>query len=911
MFKRSLLSFVVILWILSHSISGLASDWPTAVSNDVILEAHNNFFDAFAAPYSINKSEGAKVYIRSSSDFRLRVYRLGWYGDNSQADGGSKVFDQSDLAARNGGTKCGGESNDNAIRENYENYGLIECDWINPVVINNLQPGLYLARITTVRGDTTLDNIANFVVRDDTATSRLVVINPTTSQAYNNWSDRKVSDIVSGASVFEKRSLYGVNRVVNGVQTLEFPRASKVSFNRPSSTVPNIIKEAYPLIRFLEKEGIQYSLATDYDVHLNSSIANNRNSIVTVGHGEYWSYNARDSIEKFVNDGGNLVAMSANTGYWQVRYEQSLVGAGGPVIVSYKETATLLSGGTFFCGVDANNNPSSAVPVVSIVVNPSDYQNCSLNQGCIKYCYDPLYNQVGADKKYVTGLFRRNPVNKPEQSLLGVQYQISPAANGWGTMPVTFFEDSLLNTVLATGISNLGNLTSTSNPHSVYGHEGDVIHPFELFRAKPSSCTKVLGEMDWSLNVPSQPPVASEAGNYKSQIVLHRPSASSGHVVGGLSMLWSWGLDDWASKQNIGGTTPTLNDSRVSPVLTQMTKNMLNAAEANSFGENCSLVQDHSYFIGRKLDSDKTEFIVKENNYPGRWSQFEIDCGSGSCVIEENDQGDAKDATADLSGWAVNSEDYNLFVADVNADGKSDLVAKEKGTGTWAIAQSNGQKFTHHTTALTGWSVDSSLYNLFVEDVDGDGKADLIAQNKTDASWNTAMGNGGYFTNFLSSPAWGDNNLYNIFVDDVDGDNKADLIGHNKVDGSWATALSRPQGFVHHSISPTWADSNSYHLFTGDVDGDGKADLIAKQKSSGSWVTALGNGGTFTHHALALTGWADESVADYHLFVEDVNGDGKVDLIAKEKSDPGYWYIAIGNGNAFIPQGTPLLKTVD
>ena len=38
----------------------------------------------------------------------------------------------------------------------------------------------------------------------------------------------------------------------------------------------------------------------------------------------------------------------------------------------------------------------------------------------------------------------------------------------------------------------------------------------------------------------------------------------------------------------------------------------------------------------------------------------------------------------------------------------------------------------------------------------------------------------------------------------------------------------------------------------------------------------------------------------------DVNGDGKMDLIAKEKTPAGSWSVAIGTGAAFVPQSQPL-----
>ena len=54
-----------------------------------------------------------------------------------------------------------------------------------------------------------------------------------------------------------------------------------------------------------------------------------------------------------------------------------------------------------------------------------------------------------------------------------------------------------------------------------------------------------------------------------------------------------------------------------------------------------------------------------------------------------------------------------------------------------------------------------------------------------------------------------------------------------------------------------------------------------------------------------LTDWPTPSDGT-DLFVADVTGDGYVDLLSKDNKVPSDWYVARGNGSAFISQAQPL-----
>jgi hypothetical protein len=115
-------------------------------------------------------------------------------------------------------------------------------------------------------------------------------------------------------------------------------------------------------------------------------------------------------------------------------------------------------------------------------------------------------------------------------------------------------------------------------------------------------------------------------------------------------------------------------------------------------------------------------------------------------------------------------------VADVNADGKLDLVvanASSNGDGTAGVLLGNGDgTFRPIATYSSGGQQTSSIA---VADVDGDGKADLLVVNSGTGTIGALLGNGdGTFQAALTYDSGGGG--YLIAVADVNGDSRPDLL---------------------------------------------------------------------------------------------------------------------------------------
>jgi hypothetical protein len=86
----------------------------------------------------------------------------------------------------------------------------------------------------------------------------------------------------------------------------------------------------HPFVVWAERNGYQLDYAVNADLEDPETLAGYA-LYLSIGHDEYWSMPMRDSVEAFIDGGGNVAFLSGNTAFWQVRLED-----GGKRMVGYK-----------------------------------------------------------------------------------------------------------------------------------------------------------------------------------------------------------------------------------------------------------------------------------------------------------------------------------------------------------------------------------------------------------------------------------------------------------------------------------------------------------------------------------------------------------------------------------------------
>ena len=237
--------------------------------------------------------------------------------------------------------------------------------------------------------------------------------------------------------------------------------------------------------------------------------------------------------------------------------------------------------------------------------------------------------------------------------------------------------------------------------------------------------------------------------------------------------------------------------------------------------------------------------------------------------------------------YATGAGPYGVSVGDFNSDGKLDLAVANHGSNTVSILLGNGdgtfQKQVTYTAGTNAQSIAVGDFNL-------DGKLDLAVENGGASTISILLGNGdGTFqaaVNYATGtgPSW-------VVASDFNGDGKLDLATANYTAGTASILLGNGDGTFQPHVDYA-AGSQSLLLASGDFNGDGEPDLAVTNGGSGNVSILLCNGdGTFQPAVNYTTG-----AQPFGIAVGDLNGDGKLDLAVANQT-AGTVSALLGNGD--------------
>ena len=194
---------------------------------------------------------------------------------------------------------------------------------------------------------------------------------------------------------------------------------------------------------------------------------------------------------------------------------------------------------------------------------------------------------------------------------------------------------------------------------------------------------------------------------------------------------------------------------------------------------------------------------------------------------------------------AVAAGSQALAVADIDGNGKADIVVRNASTGQVVIwYMNNGVR-----TAYKSQSFSPSLAFVLAADFNNDKKADLLFQD-ANRNLSVAISAGSSFT--LQSVGLAYASTYALRgATDVSGDGSADILLHDAASNKLVVWYMH--GATRAAYSSATSPAGAVLVAQGDFDGNKKGDIAWAHPTSGNVWLSLSAGSTFTTSLLANT----------------------------------------------------------
>jgi hypothetical protein len=230
------------------------------------------------------------------------------------------------------------------------------CDWPAAAAVDvdpTWRSGYYEVVLQIELDGKTRRSHAFFVVRPDvinTDARILLALSTNTWHAYNDFGGQQL--YTGATSVSLQRPMApgylhkpaGVGRRVTVVNAPDRQMAAHVGYlmlNHLSQWAGSAGWPDWelPFLQWAEREGYAIDVVANADLDEHPQLLGEGSPYrlyLSVGHDEYWSSPMRDTVEGFIERGGNAAFFSGNTSFWQVRLEDPSPEGPATSMVAYK-----------------------------------------------------------------------------------------------------------------------------------------------------------------------------------------------------------------------------------------------------------------------------------------------------------------------------------------------------------------------------------------------------------------------------------------------------------------------------------------------------------------------------------------------------------------------------------------------
>lgn len=214
------------------------------------------------------------------------------------------------------------------------------------------------------------------------------------------------------------------------------------------------------------------------------------------------------------------------------------------------------------------------------------------------------------------------------------------------------------------------------------------------------------------------------------------------------------------------------------------------------------------------------------------------------------------DKAMSASGWP--SSVTLVPFGDLNGDRRNDILVRFSSGELRVYRTMRGQAFltsTPHTSLGTGWN----QYNLLTSpgDITGDGRPDLIARKASTGELFVYKGTsaGKLSARVKIAGNWSGYKKI-VGVGDFNGDGRGDLLAQDRSNTLWRYDGNGSGGFKSRvKVASGWGSSYNAVVGVGDITGDDKADIVSRDTSGNLWRNTGNGSGSFGPRTKIASGW--------------------------------------------------------
>jgi gliding motility-associated-like protein len=285
--------------------------------------------------------------------------------------------------------------------------------------------------------------------------------------------------------------------------------------------------------------------------------------------------------------------------------------------------------------------------------------------------------------------------------------------------------------------------------------------------------------------------------------------------------------------------------------------------------------------------------VVKDFNGDGKADLAVVNSGSNDISVFKNNSTPGSASFDTPLKYAVNGYSVGITAGDLDGDNKPDLVVTNFNANTVTIfkntSTANQISFEKELVLNTG----AGPYNVAIADLDADGKPDIVVTNDKDFPGSISIlknnSSPGTFSFAVKKDFTVTSDPRGLSIGDLDADSKPDIVVACQDGKISVLKNTSTPGNINFDTDITYqmaTDCSPESVIIADLDGDAKSDIAIANNNSTGTISVLQN--TSQPGTISFAGRKDFSVGanPFSIASADINGDGKPDLaVTNQLSD--------------------------